>query len=138
MYHSYNCMFYFPQPDDVPQLQLNIYFSQYHILVIIADGQVVDEVRTRNAIVAAAMWPISIIMVGVGDGPWSMMEAFDAGLPARKFDNFHFVDFNEIIKGSNDPDYEFALNALMEIPKQYIAIKNSRLLSGSDSRDNLA
>ncbi|MCO5596721.1 hypothetical protein L7F22_050789 [Adiantum nelumboides] len=110
--------------------------GQYHVLLIIADGQVTrsvdtaqgklspQEQETITAIVEASDYALSIVLVGVGDGPWDAMKQFDDSIPRRVFDNFQFVNFTSLM-AKNLPKAQreaaFALAALMEIPLQYKA-----------------
>jgi hypothetical protein len=101
--------------------------NEYHILIIIADGEVENINETINIIREASKYPLSIVCIGVGKGPWDNMVKLDDKIKGRKFDNFQFVDFhNMMIKCENAP-VEFAKNALMEIPLQYQFIKKNLL-----------
>ncbi|KAL8268346.1 hypothetical protein R6Q59_002144 [Mikania micrantha] len=117
--------------------------GQFHILVIIADGQVtrsintsdgelsLQEQNTINSIVEASLYPLVIILVGVGDGPWDDMRKFDDKIPTRGFDNFQFVNFTGIMSkdlSTSNKEAAFALAALMEIPIQYTAVTDIGLL----------
>ncbi|GJZ93734.1 E3 ubiquitin protein ligase RGLG2-like protein, partial [Tanacetum coccineum] len=92
-----------------------------------------QEQKTVDAIVEASKLPLSIVLVGVGDGPWDTMKEFDDNIPSRSFDNFQFVNFTEIMKKNVPPirkETEFALAALMEIPTQYKATIELNILGG--------
>ena len=107
--------------------------NKFHILVIIADGQMEDEGPTVDAIIEASKLPLSIILIAVGDGPWDIMKDFDDHMPGRKFDNFQFVDFHSIIERRN-PETAFALAALMEVPEQYKTMGKRGYFSGKIQR----
>jgi len=110
------------------------YHRSFHILLIICDGEVINRRETVQAIVDASQYALSIVVVGVGDGPWDTMEEFDDGLPERQFDNFQFVDFSKVMaqranSHSNDSALaRFAVNALMEVPFQFRDIRRLNLL----------
>ncbi|KAM3750539.1 hypothetical protein ACB098_04G044100 [Castanea mollissima] len=126
--------------------------GQYHVLVIIADGQLPSssdkspgrlspqEQATVNSLVAASQYPLSIILVGVGDGPWDAMQQFDDNIPQRLFDNFQFVNFTKIMSDNTEASKKetaFALAALMEIPFQYRAtqtLANREIVGGPRTR----
>jgi len=102
---------------------------QYHILVILTDGEVSDPDATGRAIVEASFYPLSIIAIGVGDADFSTMHEYDDELPDRRFDNFQFVEFKRVVnERTENPDVAFAVAALQEIPDQYQAIKALKLL----------
>jgi E3 ubiquitin-protein ligase RGLG len=123
--------------------------GQYHVLLIIADGQVTRSVNTSdnelspqeehtiNSIVNASGYPLSIVLVGVGDGPWEDMKKFDDKLPTRDFDNFQFVNFTEIMTKNETSSWKekaFALAALMEMPLQYKATTELGILGHATGR----
>ncbi|XP_052248247.1 uncharacterized protein LOC127856213 isoform X2 [Dreissena polymorpha] len=114
--------------------------SQYHILIIVADGQVTEEHSSLKAIIEASDYALSIVVIGVGDGPWELMEEWDdlenfnnkvaeQGLSNRRFDNFQFVNYHKITNKAKNPDIALALAALMEIPDQYKFIKENILVN---------
>jgi len=105
----------------------------YHILVIITDGSLTEgfETLNLNTLAKASLFPLSIIIVGVGDGEtnggFDGMNLLDDGVENRLFDNVQFVKLSKIM-ADNPTDalalqLKFAVAALMEVPTQYDIMK---------------
>ncbi|TQD76668.1 hypothetical protein C1H46_037800 [Malus baccata] len=116
--------------------------GQYHVTRSIntSDKELSpQEEKTIKSIADASFYPLSIILVGVGDGPWEDMRKFDDKIPSRDFDNFQFVNFTEIMSKratSTEKEAAFALAALMEIPIQYKAAVELSLLGRTAGNGN--
>lgn len=46
----------------------------------------------NTSLCGCSQFPLSIVLVGVGDGLWDMMQEFDDNISARSFDNFQVED----------------------------------------------
>lgn len=60
-------------------------YQDYHVLLLVTDGEVMDMAASQRAIAAAAGLPLSIIIVGVGRGPFGRMEDLDGDAPVGGF-----------------------------------------------------
>lgn len=96
----------------------------YKILMILTDGLINDMDKTIDALVEASFLPISVIIIGIGNGDFGNMDVLDADdnplfdKNNRKADRdlVQFVPFN---KFENDGD-KLAEQVLEEIPRQVV------------------
>ena len=94
------------------------------------------------AIVEASNHPMSIVCVGVGDGPFEQMVDFDDRLPKRRFDNFQFVEMERLVQmrppssSASSFGAAFAMQCLQEVPEQYNAMRRLGLLGNNDNASN--
>lgn len=104
-------------------INLVISTQKYHILFVITCGALRNVAELREALVLASRYPLSVVAIGVGDGPFdALQQVDDEPIPDRLFDNFNFVTLADIFS-AKFPDIAFALAALQEIPSQYSAIR---------------
>ncbi len=102
--------------------------KQYFVLLIITDGIITDMEQTVDSIIHASGFPMSIIIVGVGDEDFSAMEALDADgkLLARQGriaarDMVQFVELRKFVGPGGVWDKELlAKEVLAEVPKQLV------------------
>ncbi|CAL5971319.1 Copine_I [Hexamita inflata] len=100
--------------------------KEYHILIVMTDGDITEPDFDGQAIIDASNYALSIVVVGLGDGPFTTLEKFDSKLKRRKFDNFNFFNFQAFKDKLNKTEVAediIALEMLQEIPDQFEAIK---------------
>ena len=49
----------------------------YHVMLILTDGAIHDMKETKDLVFQLAMHPVSIIIIGVGNADFTMMEELD-------------------------------------------------------------
>mmetsp|Transcript_32650 Transcript_32650/g.69019 ORF Transcript_32650/g.69019 Transcript_32650/m.69019 type:complete len:841 (-) Transcript_32650:180-2702(-) len=100
--------------------------QKYHILMIVTDGVLNDMQETINAIVAASNTPMSIIIVGVGDEDFALMDELDADdkdLWSTETKTYMSRDIVQFVPFNNFKDrsyHELAMATLEEIPREVV------------------
>ena len=88
-------------------MKANMQMQMYHILLILTDGAIHDMKETKDLIVECSTYPLSIIIIGIGNADFSNMIELDGDevalrnsrgqLAAR--DIVQFVKFNDYKNG---------------------------------------
>ena len=97
---------------------------EYHVLMILTTGVIDDLQETINLIVEASELPLSIIIIGIGNGNFENMEKLDgdesllisSSGKKRIRDIVQFVPFN---KYKNDPE-KLYMEVFAELPRQIV------------------
>ena len=98
--------------------------SEYQVLMILTDGMIDDLQDTIDALVEGSFYPLSIIIIGIGNADFSKMEQLDGDeIPLisrkgikRQRDLVQFVPFNKY----EGDEIKLREEVLEEIPRQVI------------------
>ncbi|CDW59310.1 copine 8 [Trichuris trichiura] len=120
--------------------------SKYFILLIITDGVISDMPKTQEAIIDASTLPLSLIIVGVGEGDFTEMRILDGdkvrlsskGKTVER-DIVQFVsmrDFtgNMAAQSSELTAARLSREVLAEIPFQFLSFMKSKHITSDDVR----
>ena len=130
------------------------FFDQLHVLVILTDGEVhrdeglsatewsPQELETVKAIQQASHLPLSIVVIGVGDGmgehmsdddgvmteggSWKCLHHMEHGIHGRQFENFVFTEYGR--HAGSDTSHKVKLaqliaHAVRSLPEQWRIIR---------------
>ncbi|CAL6000431.1 Copine_I [Hexamita inflata] len=107
------------------ELEKSLGGKQLIVCILITDGGISNEKLDKYWLEEATKYPISFVGIGVGPGPFGILEKFDDKLKG-KFDNFQFVNFSEIeevAKKHERPDLVLACSVFNELPEQFQEMK---------------
>ena len=115
---------------------------EYHILMILTDGVIDDLQETIDALVKGSFYPLSVIIIGIGDADFKNMEILDGdNVPLissigekRMRDLVQFVPFN---KFKND-EKKLSNEVLEEIPRQITEYYSMNNLSPNKIKELLS
>ena len=115
---------------------------EYHILMILTDGVIDDLQETIDALVKGSFYPLSVIIIGIGDADFKNMEILDGdNVPLissigekRMRDLVQFVPFN---KFKNDGK-KLSNEVLEEIPRQITEYYSMNNLSPNKVKELLS
>lgn len=102
--------------------EVSQYNQKYSILLIITDGIINDMEKTIDQIVRGSNQPLSIIIVGVGNADFSMMDRLDGddeALYSRRFQKYcesDIVQFVPFMDFRSNP-HLLAKETLEEVPR---------------------
>lgn len=108
----------------------------YTILLIVTDGEFSDFADVANLICSAADLPLSIVIVGVGNSSFKMLDKLDGdseqlcssdGTPCAR-DIVQFVPFHK----HRYSTHQLAAEVLEEIPEQFLSYMRSRSIRPKD------
>jgi hypothetical protein len=111
----------------------------YHIIMILTDGQIDDMNETKDALVEASFLPVSVIIIGIGNGNFGNMDILDADdnplydRNGRKADRdlVQFVPFNKF----KDNPQKLAEEVLEEIPRQVVEYYQHKHIEPKEDED---
>jgi hypothetical protein len=133
-------------------------FDQFHVLVILTDGEVhrdrqvppdewsPQELETVRAIQKASHLPLSIVVIGVGDGTgehrsdddgrmidagcWKSLHHMEHGIDRREFENFVFTEYGRHSHANISHQVKIAqlvAHAVRQLPAQWRVIRRKAI-----------
>lgn len=118
----------------------------YHIFLILTDGDINDIRETTDIIVECSKLPLSIIIVGIGDGDFTAMDNLDSDDRLLKNgknqdadrDIVQFVAFNEFKDDDNNVNGDYLAEAVLnEVPDQLVGYMMDNEIKAGDKGGNV-
>ena len=115
------------------------HFEKYHILMILTDGMISDMSLTKKALIRASRLPMSVIIIGVGNGNFDSMVELDADNGLLTFQDM--IAERDIVQFVSYQDFsgcfaavDLAQEVLYEVPHQLTTfMENNGISPGGQS-----